>query len=55
MVLKGSIMIRAPREKMWGFLTDLNQIGPYMSAGVEKIEIVERKNKYHWIEKHTAA
>ncbi len=45
MLLKGDVTIRAPRKKVWDFLTDPNQIGQCM-PGVEKIETVEPLKKY---------
>src|SRR5512139_1157757 len=48
MVLKGNVAIRAPRKKVWDFLTDPNQIGQCV-PGVEKIEIVEPNKKYRGI------
>ncbi len=48
MVLKGNVAIRAPRKKVWDFLTDPNQIGQCV-PGVEKIEIIEPNKKYRGI------
>jgi uncharacterized protein len=48
MVLKGNVAIRAPRKKVWDFLTDPDQIGQCV-PGVEKIEIVEPNKKYRGI------
>lgn len=48
MVLKGNIAIRAPREQVWDFLTDPNQIGQCV-PGVEQIEIVEPNKKYRGV------
>lgn len=45
MLLKGDVTIRAPRKKVWDFLTDPNQIGQCM-PGVEKIETIEELKKY---------
>jgi carbon monoxide dehydrogenase subunit G len=45
MLLKGDVTIRAPRKKVWDFLTDPNQIGQCM-PGVEKIETIEEFKKY---------
>src|SRR5688572_5017685 len=45
MLLKGEVTIRAPRKKVWDFLTDPNQIGQCV-PGVEKIETVEPLKKY---------
>jgi carbon monoxide dehydrogenase subunit G len=38
MLLKGDVTIHAPREKVWDFLTDQNQVGQCV-LGVEKIEM----------------
>jgi len=38
MLLKGDVTIHAPREKVWDFLTDQNQVGQCV-PGVEKIEM----------------
>ena len=48
MLLKGDVTIRAPRRKVWDFLTDPNQIGQCV-PGVEKIETVEELKKYRGI------
>ena len=48
MVLKGNVAIRAPRKKVWDFLTDPNQIGQCV-PGVEKIEIIEPNKKYRGV------
>ena len=48
MQLKGEMTIKAPRKKVWDFLTDPNQIGQCV-PGVEKIETVEHLKKYHGI------
>jgi carbon monoxide dehydrogenase subunit G len=48
MILKGNVAIRAPRKKVWDFLTDPNQIGQCV-PGVEKIEIIEPNKKYRGI------
>lgn len=48
MFLKGDVTIKAPREKVWDFLTDPNQIGQCV-PGVEKIETIEEMKKYHGI------
>lgn len=45
MQLKGDVTIKAPRKKVWDFLTDPNQIGQCV-PGVEKIEVVEPLKKY---------
>jgi carbon monoxide dehydrogenase subunit G len=48
MQLKGDVAIRAPRKKVWDFLTDPNQIGQCV-PGVEKIEEIEPKKKYRGV------
>ncbi len=48
MLLKGDVTIRAPRKKVWDFLTDPNQIGQCV-PGVEKIETLEELKKYRGI------
>jgi uncharacterized protein len=48
MLLKGDVTIRAPRKKVWDFLTDPNQIGQCM-PGVEKIETIEEFKKYRGV------
>jgi carbon monoxide dehydrogenase subunit G len=45
MLLKGDVTIRAPRKKVWDFLTDPNQLGQCV-PGVEKIETIEPLRKY---------
>lgn len=48
MLLKGDVTIRAPRKKVWDFLTDPNQIGQCV-PGVEKIETIEPLKKYRGV------
>lgn len=48
MFLKGDVTIKAPRKKVWNFLTDPNQIGQCV-PGVEKIETIEEMKKYHGV------
>src|SRR5574342_315116 len=48
MLLKGDVTIRAPRKKVWDFLTDPSQIGQCV-PGVEKIETVEELKKYRGV------
>jgi uncharacterized protein len=48
MLLKGDVIINAPRKKVWDFLTDPNQIGQCM-PGVEKIETIEELKKYRGV------
>ncbi len=40
MKFSGSFDIKAPREKVWAFVTDPNQVGP-CGPGVESIEVVD--------------
>jgi carbon monoxide dehydrogenase subunit G len=48
MQLKGDVVIKAPRKKVWDFLTDPTQIGQ-CAPGVEKIETIEYMKKYRGI------
>ena len=48
MLLKGDVSIRAPRKRVWDFLTDPNQLGQCV-PGVEKIEIIEPNKKYRGV------
>lgn len=48
MQLKGDVTIKAPRKKVWDFLTDPNQIGQ-CAPGVEKIETIEPLKKYRGV------
>jgi uncharacterized protein len=48
MKLAGDVTIRAPRKKVWDFMTDPNQIGQCV-PGVEKIEMIEPLKKYRGI------
>ena len=45
MQLKGDVTIQAPRQRVWGFMTDPEQIGQCV-PGVEKIEVIEPMKKY---------
>ena len=45
MQLKGDVLIKAPRKRVWDFMTDPEQIGQ-CAPGVEKIEVVEPMKKY---------
>ena len=45
MQLKGDVTIRAPRKRVWDFMTDPEQIGQ-CAPGVEKIEMIEPLKKY---------
>jgi len=48
MLLKGDVTIRAPRKKVWDFLTDPKQIGQ-CAPGVEKIEEIEPMKHYRGV------
>jgi carbon monoxide dehydrogenase subunit G len=48
MLLKGDVTIRAPRKKVWDFMTDPDQIGQ-CAPGVEKIEMIEPLKRYRGI------
>jgi len=48
MLLKGDVTIRAPRKKVWDFMTDPNQIGQ-CAPGVEKIEVIEPMKRYRGV------
>ncbi len=48
MLLKGEVTIRAPRKKVWDFLTDPSQIGQCV-PGVEQIETIEPLKKYRGV------
>ncbi|MCC6297932.1 MAG: carbon monoxide dehydrogenase subunit G [Anaerolineales bacterium] len=48
MQLKGDVTIKAPRKKVWDFLTDPNQLGQCV-PGVEKIETIEPLKKYRGV------
>src|SRR5262245_57052659 len=48
MILKGKVTIRAPRKKVWDFMTDPNQIGQ-CAPGVEKIEMIEPLTRYRGV------
>jgi carbon monoxide dehydrogenase subunit G len=45
MQLKGDVTIKAPRKRVWDFMTDPEQIGQ-CAPGVEKIEMIEPLKKY---------
>ena len=45
MRLTGDVTIRAPRKRVWDFMTDPEQIGQ-CAPGVEKIEVLEPMKKY---------
>src|ERR1041385_7261399 len=45
MLLKGDVAIRAPRKKVWDFLTDPKQIAQ-CAPGVESVEEVEPLKRY---------
>lgn len=48
MQVKGDVTIRAPRKKVWDFMTDPNQIGQ-CAPGVEKIEMIEPMKRYRGV------
>src|SRR5215211_2132528 len=48
MQLKGDVTIKAPRKRVWDFMTDPEQIGQ-CAPGVEKIEMIEPLKKYRGI------
>lgn len=48
MQLKGDVTIRAPRKKVWDFMTDPEQIGK-CAPGVEKIEVIEPLKRYRGV------
>jgi uncharacterized protein len=48
MILQGDVAIRAPRKRVWDFLTDPTQIGQ-CAPGVEKIEEIEPLKRYRGV------
>ncbi len=48
MRLQGDVTIKAPRKRVWDFMTDPNQIGQ-CAPGVEKIEMIEPLKRYRGI------
>lgn len=48
MRLQGEVTIRAPRKRVWDFMTDPNQIGQ-CAPGVEKIEMIEPLKRYRGV------
>ena len=48
MQLKGNVTIKAPRKKVWDFLTDPNQLGQCV-PGIEKVEEIEKLKKYRGV------
>src|ERR1041384_4244759 len=48
MRLTGDVTIRAPRKRVWDFMTDPEQIGQ-CAPGVEKIEVIEPMKKYRGV------
>jgi uncharacterized protein len=48
MQLKCDVTIRAPRKKVWDFMTDPEQIGQ-CAPGVEKIEVIEPLKRYRGV------
>ncbi len=45
MQLSGTVNIKAPRQKVWNFLTDPNQVAS-CAPGVEKVEVIEPGKKF---------
>lgn len=45
MQLSGTVNIKAPRQKVWDFLTDPNQVAS-CAPGVEKVEVIEPGKKF---------
>ena len=48
MLLQGDVTIRAPRKRVWDFMTDPSQIGQ-CAPGVEKIEEIEPMKRYRGV------
>lgn len=48
MQLKGNVSIKAPRKKVWDFLTDPNQLAQCV-PGIESIEEIEKLKKYRGV------
>ena len=48
MLLKGDVAIRAPRKKVWDFLTDPKQIAQCV-PGVEKVEEIQALKRYRGV------
>jgi hypothetical protein len=48
MHLSGTVLINAPRQKVWAFLTDPHQVSQ-CAPGVEKVEVVEEGRKFRAI------
>ena len=48
MILKGDVTIRAPRKKVWDFMTDPDQMAN-CAPGVETIEIIEPLKRYRGV------
>jgi carbon monoxide dehydrogenase subunit G len=48
MQLKGDVTIKAPRKKVWDFLTDPNQLAQCV-PGIESVEEIEKLKKYRGI------
>ena len=45
MNFKGTVKINAPREKVWNFLTDPNQIAA-CAPGLESVEVIQPNEKF---------
>jgi carbon monoxide dehydrogenase subunit G len=48
MLLKDDVTSQALRKRVWDFLTNLNQIGQYVS-GVGEVEAIEKVKRYHGV------
>lgn len=48
MQLKGDVTIKAPRKKVWDFLTDPNQLAQCV-PGLESVEEIEKLKKYRGV------
>lgn len=48
MQLKGEVTIKAPRKKVWDFLTDPNQLAQCV-PGIESVEEIEKLKKYRGV------
>jgi uncharacterized protein len=48
MQLKGNVTIKAPRKKVWDFLTDPNQLAQCV-PGIESVEEIEKLKKYRGV------
>jgi uncharacterized protein len=46
MKMSGTVNIKAPRQKVWEFLTDPEKVSQ-CAPGVEKVEVIEGGKKFH--------